>query len=100
MYKQPLTVRFANWLLRKHEAKNQLVGATDIASVKVRSRMDHGRDAVSFTVHPATGGYVVESSYYDEKNDRHNRYLHIITSQEDFSEELGKAVFMDMLKNR
>jgi len=58
------------------------------------------RQQVNFTVHTATGGYVVESSFYDEKHDRHNRNLTIITSQEDFAEELGKAVFMDLIRNR
>ncbi len=100
MNKTPLTVRFAHWLLRKHEAKSQQLGINLVAPKVKASRMDQGRDTVNFTVHPASGGYVVESSYYDEKNDRHNRHLHIITSQENFSEELGKAVFMDMLKNR
>lgn len=55
---------------------------------------------VSFTVHTASGGYVVESSYYDEHKDRTERTLHIITSQEDFSSELGKAVFMALLKSK
>ena len=104
MYKEPLTVRFAHWLLRKHEGRN-LGLESNIVSAKHRNVTRPGpsienRDTVSFTIHPASGGYVVESTFYDEKNDRHNRHLHIITSQEDFSEELGKAVFMDMLKNR
>ena len=55
---------------------------------------------VNFTIHPASGGFVIESSYYDDKVDQFKRSLHIITSQEDFSEELGKAVFMDILKRR
>ena len=105
MYKEPFTVRFARWILNKHErnAVNQ-IGIQETSSItkasRVRPSMDRMDDTISFTVHPASGGYVVESSFYDEKADRHKRSLHIITSQEDFSEELGKAVFMDMLKNR
>jgi hypothetical protein len=70
------------------------------SSVNEVQGIDRGNGTVTFTIHPASGGYVVESSYYDERKDRHERSLHIITSQENFSEELGKAVFMDVLKNR
>jgi hypothetical protein len=104
MYKEPISVRFARWILSKHENKaaNSISSADSISGIKkaTRTRMDRMSDTVNFAVHPASGGYVVESSYYDEKNDRNHRQLHIITSQEDFSEELGKAVFMDMLRNR
>jgi hypothetical protein len=86
----------AHWLIgTEDEQENQLVSAMH----EVRS-IDRGDGTVTFTIHPASGGYVVESNYYDDRNDRHQRSLHIITSQEDFSQELGKAVFMDILKNR
>jgi hypothetical protein len=62
------------------------------------SRLSDQSGTVNFSVHPATGGYVVETSYYNESTDRHERQLYIITSQEDFSNELGKAVFMSMLR--
>lgn len=102
MHKQPVLVKFANWILRRYES-NHLNSNSDVPTAAISGRstkMDRMEDTISFTVHPASGGYVVESSYYDNKTDRHKRNLHIITSQEDFSEELGKAVFMDMLKHR
>jgi hypothetical protein len=92
--KQSWRSRLANWL-----NKNESNGANVPIAKEIRS-IDRGVGTVSFTVHPASGGYVVESNYYNESKDRHERNLHIITSQEDFSAELGKAVFMDMLKNR
>jgi len=95
-YRPSWRVRLANWLLGTEDhQENQLVTAMR----EVRG-IDRGDGTVTFTIHPASGGYVVESNYYDDRNDRHQRSLHIITSQEDFSEELGKAVFMDILKNR
>lgn len=102
MYKETLRVRIAKWLLRGEDDRNikldtQLVGAS---INKTRSSLDRHDGTINFTIHPASGGYVVETSYYDRKTDDHKRNLHIITSQEDFSEELGKAVFMDLLKNR
>jgi hypothetical protein len=104
MYKESFRVRLANWLLRGAQESDSsvnlgrgLVGAT---TSKGRPSLDRHDGTINFTIHPASGGYVVETSYYDRQTDDHKRNLHIITSQEDFSEELGKAVFMDLLKNR
>jgi hypothetical protein len=90
-------VRLAHWLIGTED--NQGAELASMHDRDVRS-IDRGDGTVTFTIHPASGGYVVESNYYDDRNDRHQRSLHIITSQEDFSQELGKAVFMDILKNR
>lgn len=93
-------VRLARWLMSSQHEKHgeQLVSVADSPH---RSRiLDNNRNAVHFTIHHASGGYVVETTFYDERKDHHNRSLHIITSQEDFSAELGKTVFMEMLKNR
>lgn len=86
--------RLANWLTADDYEESMGLAIQENRSI------DRGDGTVTFTIHPASGGYVVESSYYDDRKDRHERHLHIITSQENFSEELGKAVFMDMLKNR
>mgnify|MGYP000583671071 CR=1 FL=1 len=101
MHKEKLRHRIARWLLRNDDDvltsgkySNQLV------STRSSNRLDRHDGTINFTIHPASGGYVVETQYYDKKTDDHKRNLHIITSQEDFSEELGKAVFMDLLKNR
>lgn len=89
-------VRLAHWLIgSEDDQEHQLASA-----IREVQGIDRGDGTVTFTIHPASGGYVVESNYYDDRNDRHQRSLHIITSQENFSEELGKAVFIDILKNR
>lgn len=62
--------------------------------------LSHGHDSIKFTIHKASGGYVLESVYYDEGTDRRYHNLHIISSEEDFNEELGKAVFMDLLRKK
>lgn len=94
--KVKMIVRFARWLLNKFDNPNDL-----ISSISVSDRiLDRHNNTVTFSVHPASGGYVIESSYYNEREDRHMRGLHIITNEEDFAKELGSAVFMDLLKNR
>lgn len=94
--KATMIVRFARWLLNKYDHVNR-----PIATIGDNDRiLDRHNNTVTFSVHPASGGYVVESAYYNEREDRHMRGLHIITSEENFAEELGNAVFMDLLKNR
>jgi hypothetical protein len=103
MYKEKLRYRFARWLLRDvdgpqvAEKYSNSIGSARTMSSRSLDRQD---GTINFTIHPASGGYVVETQYYDRKTDDHKRSLHIITSQEDFSEELGKAVFIDLLKHR
>jgi len=55
-------------------------------------------DPLRFTVYNASGGRIVEISHYDSRADRHTTSLHIITSDEDFGEELGKIAFLEAIK--
>jgi hypothetical protein len=55
-------------------------------------------EPLRFTIYNASGGKIVEISHYDQKTDRHHTSLHIITSDEDFGEELGKIAFVELLK--
>jgi len=102
MYKEKLRHRFARWLLRDNNSDGLVAEkySNSIVSTRSSGRLDRHDGTINFTIHPASGGYVVETQYYDRKADDHKRTLHIITSQEDFCEELGKAVFMDLLKHR
>ena len=93
-------LRLAKWLTKDVDRAERYEKELAIPVAKVGRILDNDRNAVNFTIHHASGGYVVETNYYDNRKDEHNRSLHIITSQEDFSEELGKAVFMEMLKHR
>ena len=55
-------------------------------------------EPLRFIIYNASGGKIVEISHYDQKTDRHHTSLHIITSDEDFGEELGKIAFVELLK--
>ena len=55
-------------------------------------------EPLRFTVYNASGGKIVEISHYDQKRDRHETSLHIINSDEDFGESLGKIAFLEVLK--
>lgn len=53
---------------------------------------------MTFNIHRASGGLVVEHSHYDEKLDKHNQSLYIITDEQDLGESLSKIVTIEMLR--
>jgi hypothetical protein len=60
--------------------------------------LSNDNEPLRFTVYNASGGKIVEISHYDQKRDRHETSLHIINSDEDFGESLGKIAFIELLK--
>ncbi len=98
-----------NWLRTKlhsflYPEENQLVsydnrkiGAT-ISSGRHTQTLSSENEPLRFTVYNASGGKIVEVSHYDQKRDRHDTSLHIISSDEDFGESLGKIAFLEVLK--
>jgi len=53
---------------------------------------------MSFTIHQANGGYVLEYTMYDEKTDRHNNALHIIGSDQDLGQGIAHVITLEMLR--
>ncbi len=53
---------------------------------------------MSFTIHMANGGYVLEYSAYDDKTDRHNHNLHIIPSDQDMGQGIAHIITLEMLR--
>jgi hypothetical protein len=53
---------------------------------------------MSFTIHMASGGYVLEYSSYDEKTDRHNHNLHIIPSDQDMGQGIAHIITLELLR--
>jgi hypothetical protein len=53
---------------------------------------------MSFTIHMASGGYVLEYSSYDDKTDRHNHNLHIIPSDQDMGQGIAHIITLEMLR--
>jgi hypothetical protein len=55
-------------------------------------------DPIRFRVQQVSGGTVVETKWYDPKKDEDRVRLHIITSDENLSESIGKIVTMELLQ--
>lgn len=99
-----------NWLRQKlynflYPEQNQLTAFSDnrklgstVTSSSHSQSLSSDNEPLRFTVYNASGGKIVEISHYDSKQDRHNTSLHIITSDEDFGDSLGKIVFVELIK--
>ena len=53
---------------------------------------------MSFTLHRANGGMVVEHSYYDNKTDDRHQSIHIITDDQNLGDSLAKIVTIELLR--
>jgi len=55
-------------------------------------------DPIRFKVQQVSGGTIVETRWYDPKKDESRVKLHIITSDQDLAESIGKIVTMELLQ--
>ena len=87
--KLSLRHRIRNWLMRDDEEEDvpQLVSENSLSS-----------DGMRLQIYRANGGYVVETRNYDNRTDRHNCTMHVITEDQDLGDSLGKIVMMEALK--
>jgi hypothetical protein len=53
---------------------------------------------IRFKVFRANGGTVVQTDYYDHKNDKDHNNLHVIVEGQDLGQELGKIITFESLK--
>jgi len=53
---------------------------------------------ISFKVEAVQGGTLVETRWYDCKKDENIRKLHIVTSDQDLAEAIGKIVTMELIR--
>jgi len=83
--------RFRNWLNSDYDSDKPEV-AQDIEPSGVSS------EGMRFQLYRASGGYVVETRYYDQKNDRSHNKLYIIRDDQDVGEEIGKIITMESLR--
>ena len=54
--------------------------------------------SVTFTLHPAEGGTVMETVEYDVRSDMRNNRLYVITQDKDLGEEIAKILTLEALK--
>jgi hypothetical protein len=52
----------------------------------------------NFTVYQASGGFIIETGYYDVAADVQHQTLHIINDDEDLGNSIGKILTIEHLK--
>lgn len=65
---------------------------------KSQASIDQPERAIRFTIYNASGGRVVETQRYDRQKDRHVNGLYVITSNQEFGNEIDKIITMEALK--
>ena len=93
--KQKLTwrQRLRNWF-------NKDLEEMDISEIALRDEPPShlSGEGMRFHLYRASGGYVVETRYYDEKNDRNHYKLYIVKEDEDVGDAMGKIITMESLR--
>jgi hypothetical protein len=84
--------RFRNWLYDDDADKAVEVPSLSIEPASLDS------NGMRLQIYKASGGFVVETRRYDERTDRHDNTMHVITEDEDLGERLGKIVMMEALR--
>lgn len=87
------------WGLAKQKSLGRLSGSF-ANSVKVRTTNSVSPDSyrINFSLYPATGGNILEIRFYDKKTDNEITNLHIIHSDQDLGDAIGKIITYEMLK--
>ena len=85
--KLSLKQRFRNWLNSDYLGEDIVEESDPLASESMR-----------MNVYKASGGYVVETRFYDRRKDENFYSMHVITEDRDLGDALGKIVMMEALK--
>jgi hypothetical protein len=87
--------------LREDEVKIRRRGRAIPSSLSVCDDESPGidlPDPIRFSVQAVNGGTIIETRWYDQKKDESRVKLHIVTSDQDLSESIGKIVTMELLQ--
>ncbi len=88
--KLTLKQRIRNWLMNDDDEPDYISTAVEANSID--------SNGMRFNLYKASGGFVIETRLYDERNDRNINKLHVITEDKDLGEELGKIITMESLR--
>ena len=55
-------------------------------------------EGMRFQLYRASGGYVIETTQYDNRTDRRINKMYVITEDKDLGAELGKIITMEALR--
>ena len=82
---------------------NKAARPRGIHTAKLRAGSDDGsislqQHPMHFRIYPATGGHIIEYTYYNERKDTNDQALHLIPSDLDLGAELAKIMTLEAFK--
>ena len=83
-----------NWL--NSPEKDDYVKASAYSSPIDTNRI--ASSGINFSVHKASGGFVIETRHYDINTDRQHNGLYVVTDEADLGREISKIITMECLK--
>jgi hypothetical protein len=92
-----LKKKMYHWINSAYSDEQLVCEQPSLGRSIVTSTLDSDRN-IRFNVYKASGGTIIETSFYDRHKDRHNNSLHVITDDKDIGKELGKIITMETLK--
>lgn len=96
--------RFYSWLYTKlYQANNRNMIAKEPMTIGSLggprvSRAHFGNNPTRFALYDASGGWVLEYQYYDEKKDENYTSLHIISENDDIGAAISRAITFEALR--
>lgn len=89
--------KLRNWLLNI-EQDECAVSPKRATRVGISTGRSFDTRGMGFTLYQAVGGNIMEYSSYDEKTDRHEHRLHIITTDQDLGQGIAHIITYEMLR--
>ena len=95
---------FDQWLNKKMKAAWQKEANISINEAKIPIGIDRldrehfDRPALSFKMHRAESGWIMEVRRYDPRTDRNSTALHIINDEDDLGDNIAKIITMETLR--
>lgn len=98
-----LIKKFIIWVMRDNDDEKYGVNES-ISKPRRRTQVsvnDQGlrSNGMTFFVYAAEGGTVIETTFYNDKDDRNDNRLYIIPDGDDFTSTLGQIVSMERIKS-
>ena len=87
--------RLLKWLSRdEDEGRVYSVVSNDISASPNRP----SKDGLNFVLYPAVGGHILECRHYDRRTDTNNNTLYMIHEDQNFADQVAKAIMLEMMK--
>jgi hypothetical protein len=90
--------KLRNWILSNDIEEDCVVSPKRSRAIATASNRHFDTRGMGFTIYQAVGGNIMEYSFYDEKNDRHEHRLHIIPVEQDLGQGIAHIITYEMLR--